>query len=104
MMVNELQEEKKMMEELVRSSMTPVSESMSPHPENEANPVAPSQEPEVAPTSQDPQGPEDSNSIPKEPEESVATEAEPKDSPSTEAPVDAAAFFSQEASAKVKSD
>lgn len=98
MMVNELQEEKKMMEELVRSSMTPVSENMSPHPENEASPVTPSQEPEAS------QNPEETNSIPKEPEESVAAEAEPKDSPSTEAPVDAAAFFSQEASEKVKSD
>ena len=48
MMVNELQEEKKMMEELVRSSMTPVSESTSPHPGNEADSVAPSQEVEAS--------------------------------------------------------
>lgn len=101
-----------MMEELVRSSMTPVSESTSPHPGDEASLVAPSREPEANPTSQNP---EEIDSIPpKGPEESVTTEAEPINPPSneaepinppsTEAPVDAEAFFSQEASGKVKSD
>ena len=103
MMVNELQEEKKMMEELVRSSMTPVSESTSPHPGNEADSVAPSQEVEASLASS--QNPEETNSIPpKTSEEPVATEVDSKDTLATEAPVDAEAFFSQEASEKVKSD
>ncbi len=104
-MVNELQEEKKMMEELVRSSMTPVS-----------GPVTPQDELHIMeqqleqPMEQQLEQPVEQQTVEQQLEQPVEQpEEEPMEQPLTQqtpsqVPISAEDFFTQPAPAKSKSD
>lgn len=109
-MVNELQEEKKMMEELVRSSMTPVSGPVTP--QDELHIVEQQLEQPMEQQLEQPmeQQHEEQQTVEQQLEQPVEQpEEEPMEQPLTQqtpsqVPISAEDFFTQPAPAKSKSD
>ena len=101
-MVNELQEEKKMMEELVRSSMTPVSGPVTP--QDELHIVEQQLEQPMEQQHEEQQTVEQQLEQPVEqPEEEPMEQPLTQQTPS-QVPISAEDFFTQPAPAKSKSD